>query len=206
MAPILSHPSRLFAALIAVIAGAALLAQARVSAGLLPPGPGLGALLWLLALYFTVLSNALVAAIYGASALSGRELPATVAAGAVLTMALVGVVYHLILAGLWQPVGLAWWADQGLHTAVPLLVLAHWLTCAPKSGLRPVDPFLWLAWPAVYLAYGLSRGLITGRYAYGFLDIGQLGAAQVALNVALLVAALLVAGIALRAIAGRIGV
>lgn len=196
--------SRWFAALIAVTAIAALLAQAKVSASLLPPGTGLGALLWLLSLYFTVLSNVLVAVLYGASAVSGRDLSATVAAGAVLSMALVGVVYHLILAALWQPVGLAWWADQGLHTGVPLLVLAHWLTCAPKSGLRPVDPLLWLVWPAVYLIYGLWRGLSTGRYAYGFLDVGQIGATRVTLNAGLLLAALLLAGTALRAIAARI--
>ena len=149
--------------------------------------------LWRLAGYFTILTNLGVAAIMLAE-VSGHRTSARLAGGMTLAILMVALIYHLLLAGLWSPTGLAWWADQGLHTAVPALVLIWWLVQAPKRvSLRDLP--LWLAWPSIYLAYALVRGLATGFWPYPFLDVGTLGWTRVAGNVAAITLAF--AGLAL---------
>jgi hypothetical protein len=134
--------------------------------------------------YFTILTNLGVAAVMLAE-VAGRRTSARLAGGLTLAILMVALIYHLLLAGLWRPTGLAWWADQGLHTAVPALVLIWWLGQAPKRvGLRDLP--LWLAWPSIYLAYALVRGLATGFWPYPFLDVGALGWARVAGIVAII--------------------
>ena len=80
------------------------------------------ATLWAMAGYFTVLTNLLVASVTGLVAMRW-PVPAGVAFAVTLAIMMVGVIYHLLLAGLTNPVGLGWWADQGLHSAVPVLML-----------------------------------------------------------------------------------
>ena len=45
----------------------------------------------------------------------------------------------------------------------------------------------WLIWPCLYCLYALTRGQISGRYPYPFLDVAALGWPMVALNIAGLV-------------------
>ena len=196
--------TRAAAAAIALVALAGLAAQARVSWTFLGAAAGPGLLLWTLAGYFTVLSNALVLLVLGASALGGTAVGPVTAGALALTMALVGLVYHLLLAGLWAPAGLAWWADQALHTAVPLLVALWWAALADKRGLTAAAPVLWLVWPLAYMSYALVRGGLTGWYPYPFLDLATLGAGAVALNLGGLLIALLAAGYAMLALARRL--
>lgn len=174
-------------------AGVALLALAGqfvVSAGLLGhPGPV--AVIWNMAGYFTVLSNALTAATMSAAA-GGARLPAWLAGTVATAMVVTGIVYHAVLSGLWAPVGLAWWADQGLHTAVPVLTLAWWVVAADKRGPGARVAAVWLIWPLIYLVYAMLRQAMTGFVAYPFLDLAELGAGRVAAN-ALVVMALFVA-------------
>lgn len=193
--------SRAASAVIAAVALLALGAQARVSWGLLGETATAGRLLWLMAGYFTILSNALAALVLARSALTGLPVGAVLAGAVALSLGLVGIVYHLLLAGLWAPAGLAWWADQGLHTAVPLLVALWWWVLADKRGLPATAPVWWLAWPCVYLAYALVRGGLTGWYPYPFLDLAALGPAAVALNLAGLMLALVAAAYAMLGLA-----
>ena len=154
--------------------------------------------LWTLAGYFTILTNLLVAAAMFAVA-RGWKISGAVAAGLVMSIALVGLVYHLLLARLWNPQGAAWWADQGLHTAVPLAVILWWAAFAPKDvGFGDLPK--WLIWPAVYCAYALGRGYATGFWAYPFLNGDVLGVPMLALNVAGLLGVFAVMG------AGLVGV
>lgn len=147
----------------------------------LRPGGSVPATLWALAGYFTILTNLLVAGLTGLVALRWR-----VAAGAAfavtLSIVMVAAVYHLLLAGLVNPVGLAWWADQGLHTAVPLLMLAWWLAFAPVPEWRALAPAL--IWPFCYLLYAVARGGATGSWPYPFLDVAQRGWGGVAVSIA----------------------
>ena len=116
------------------------------------------------------------------------------AAGALLSILMVGVIYHLILARLWASQGLAYWADQGLHTAVPLATLGWWLAFAPKD-IRLRDLPFWLIWPLAYSLYSLIRGAVTGFWPYPFFDLPALGPLRLCVNIAGLVLAFSLLGL-----------
>ncbi len=151
------------------------------------------ATVWLMAGYFTILTNAAVAAMMLGAA-TGFPPGPRLAAAMTLAMVVVGLVYHTLLAGLRQLEGWPWWADQGLHSAMPLLTLAWWLAFAPRSLAREDLPAL-LIWPAVYAAYALVRGAMTGFWAYPFLDADDLGWGRVGLNVTFMVAGFAAGGL-----------
>jgi hypothetical protein len=174
--------ARLLATLIALVAMAALLLQDLVSTVLLGR-PGAWSVVWAMAAYFTVLTNLIVAVSFAQVAATGRTAPAGWHGGVVLWIGTVGLIYHAVLAGIWDPQGLAWWADQGLHTATPVLSLVWWLAFAPKAPLTIWHPLRWALWPLAYCAYALIRGQATGAHPYPFIDMGVLGATRTALNV-----------------------
>lgn len=175
---------RIAAALVALVAAISLVAQWVVSAGLMP-GQGQLAMIWRMLGYFTVLGNAATMGLMTRAAITGGT-GARPAAAITVVMAVVGLGYHALLAGIWAPQGLAWWADQGLHTAVPLMMMLWWLGFAPKHGLVGRDAFKWLVWPLGYAAYALVRGFVSGFYPYPFLDVAKLGLAQSLLNIGIL--------------------
>ncbi|MFN3845851.1 MAG: Pr6Pr family membrane protein [Paracoccaceae bacterium] len=153
--------------------------------------------LWAMAGYFTVLTNVVVAGTMAMVAMRWA-IPAAVSLAVTVSIVMVGLVYHTMLASLFNPVGLAWWADQGLHSAVPLLSLLWWIIFAPRQGsFRAVTTAL--IWPAAYLLYAILRGSLTGFWPYPFLDVGNLGSARVAVNILAMVLAF--AGVAAAMIA-----
>jgi hypothetical protein len=189
---------RSLAALVALTAVLALALQILVASDA-PTRPTCTPVWWWLAGYFTILTNLGVAALMGVTAF-GLLPSARVQGGLVLSILMVGLVYHAILARLWTPQGLAWWADQGLHTATPILMLGWWLTCGDRRVTWRDLP-AWLIWPAFYAAYALTRGAVTGFWPYPFLDATQLGWPQVTLNTVGLVLAFASLGLALIAVA-----
>lgn len=190
--------SRTLAAIVALTAIAALALQTRIAEGA-PTRPAGTAVWWWLAGYFTILTNLGVALVMAAIAL-GRRPSARLQGGLILAIMMVGIVYHALLARLWAPQGLAWWADQGLHTATPILMFGWWLGFGSRQvTLRDLPA--WLIWPAFYATYALFRGSLTGFWPYPFLDADQLGWAPVALNTAGMVMAFAALGAALIALA-----
>ncbi len=155
-----------------------------------------GATLWHLAGFFTVLTNLLVAVHFMAIA-AGWRVPGARVAGLVLWIGLVGIVYHLLLARLWSPEGLAWWADQGLHTLVPVLVALWWLAFVPFWSPNWRVILSWQVWPLAYVAYAILRGALTGFWPYPFLDPGLNGAWGVAANILGLQVSFVLSGTAL---------
>ena len=138
--------------------------------------------------YFTIWSN-----LFAAIALSCQALPMqsrfTLAlnrpdtmTGIASCMALVGLTYHVVLRGLWDPAGPQLLADSLLHSAMSALFLIFWwLFVAPlkakwRAALR------WACAPAVYLIFALLRGAIDGFYAYPFIDVTRLGYGRVFVN------------------------
>ncbi len=148
--------------------------------------------------YFTILSNmgVLLVATHAALARPAAFASARVRGALALYIGVTGAIYFLILRHLWQPQGAQWWADAGLHYAVPLLYWAWWLVFAPHGGLRRGDVLRWLAFPLAYLAWTLLRGAWVHEYPYPFIDVDQLGWARTARN-ALGMLAVFVAGGAL---------
>ncbi|MFN7223402.1 MAG: Pr6Pr family membrane protein [Paracoccaceae bacterium] len=137
--------------------------------------------LWAMAGYFTVLTNVVVAGTMAMVAMRWA-IPAVVSLAVTVSIVMVGLVYHTMLAALFNPVGLAWWADQGLHSAVPLLSLLWWIMFVPRQGsFNAVTTAL--IWPAAYLLYAILRGSLTDFWPYPFLDVGNLGSARVAMNI-----------------------
>ncbi len=181
------------AAIVALVAVISLVAQWRVSTGLMA-GAEPAAVIWRMLGYFTVLGNLAALIIMARVVISDKIRPRRAAAITVV-MVVIGLGYHILLAGIWAHQGLAWWADQGLHTAVPVLTVAWWAAFAPKAGLKWYDAVRWLIWPILYADYALVRGLASGFYPYPFLDISILGIAQVALNVVVLAAVFVALGL-----------
>ena len=171
--------SRFVALIVGVLALAALRGQFDA---LLEPvaSQAVAQKLWFMAGYFTILTNLAVAAVMLAVA-GGWKISGSVAAGLLVSIVMVGLIYHLILARLWQPQGLAWWANQALHTAVPLAFCGWWLAFADKE-VGWADLPKWLIWPAVYGIYVVVRGMLTGYWPYPFVNVETLGAARVAVN------------------------
>jgi len=145
-----------------------------------------------MAQYFTILTNLLVAVILGGLALN-RIPSAGVVAGTLLSIVMVGVVYHVLLAPEVPLQGARFWTDLGFHTLTPVATLLWWIGFANKALRLSQVPY-WLIWPTGYCAYALARGLITGRFAYFFFDIERSGIVFVGGYIAALVAVFAVTG------------
>ncbi|WP_291373319.1 Pr6Pr family membrane protein [Cyclobacterium sp.] len=94
----------------------------------------------------------------------------------------VGLVYQLVLRGIWKPEGLQWLADEVLHSINPVLVLAFWVYFENKVALHWRMLPYWLIYPALYLISILILGEITGFYPYPFVNVEELGIGKVILN------------------------
>ena len=135
--------------------------------------------------YFTIEANILVVLVLAAFALRGRNwLVHPFVRTAVATyITVVGLVYVIVLRPLWSPQGVQWVVDALLHYVMPLAYIAFWAEAVRKTGLRRVDPLLWLVYPLFYCAFVLIRGDLSGFYPYPFLDVARLGYRAVALNI-----------------------
>jgi hypothetical protein len=219
---ILDHPSRSkrmlsspgigaagrgFAALVALVAVASLILQYVLILGVTREnlGPALGTLRYFS--YFTILSNIAVAlvAMHAALAWPGFFSRLTVRGGVALYIAVTGGIYFFILRHLWSPQGAQWWADTGLHYAVPLLYLVWWLGCVPHGGLFWRQVGMWLAFPALYVCWAFVRGAWVQEYPYPFIDVSQLGWSKVLTNSAGMLLLFVAVGLVLVAVDRLLG-
>ena len=192
---------RITAGLIGGLGALVLVMQVTLNLGF--RGVGLGAVLWALAGFFTILTNAMMAATMLTIAATGRRLSFGWMTMVTQSMIVVGLIYHLLLAHLFNFSGLRWWTDQAFHTILPAFMLWFWLMETTRHDPRGGQPLWWLLWPAGYAVYAMIRGAVTGWNPYPFLDIGQLGLGAVAVNMAGLVAGFAVLGYGLNAIGKR---
>ncbi|MGK6356239.1 Pr6Pr family membrane protein [Sphingomonas sp. DT-207] len=203
--PQLTSLVRVCAGVIALAGWAGLAIQLDAS---LAKSGSLGASLWSMLRFFTVISNLILALFFTGIALGfARLMRPRAIGGMTLTMLLVGVVYHLLLRGLVELSAGAMLANVLLHKVTPLLAAGFWLAFAVKGGLRFSDPLRWTALPLAYLGYALGRGAIDGVYPYPFMDVASIGWTRTLANSAAIAAGFLVAGYALvfldRLLAGR---
>lgn len=152
--------------------------------------------LWILARFFTILTNLLVAISMTWVAI-GRRASAFILGGLTVAILLVGVVYALLLAGLHELRGPALVADILLHKASPVLMTLWWLLFAPRAKLKWSAPFWWGIYPLAYFAYALARASLDGRYPYPFMDVGKIGWLQTTLNAGGIALAFVLAGLLL---------
>ena len=181
---------RRLAVLLAVLGWAALMLQAWISITrhiALGNGAAYGVMMY--TGYFTILTNALCAAVATAVALGARASPALQAlrrpafiTAAAVSILLVGVIYHLLLRAIHHPVGLEYACNIALHYLVPPLFVVFWWLAVPRGVLVWRDLWLAFAFPAAYAVYVLARGEIAGVYPYPFFDVTKLGYSDVLRN------------------------
>lgn len=164
------------------------------------PGASPLAVTWRYFGYFTILTNALVFAVWAAAALGAGARTRPILQGMTLTnIVMVGLIYHLLLAGTWHPEGAQWLADFIVHTITPLMFVFYWIA-RPHGALKWWNAVIFVLFPLAYCIYALVRGAIDGWYAYWFLDPGTTPLPLLALSIAAQSAAFVAAGLAVVAL------
>jgi hypothetical protein len=135
--------------------------------------------------YFTVESNILVAVALLMSAIAvawGKNSKLDALRSAVtLYILVVGIGFSFLLAGL-ENVALTAvpWDNVVLHYIMPIAMLIDFLIDRPKRKFLFKQSLYWLLFPTAYLAYSLTRGVVTGWYPYPFLNPDTAGYGAIA--------------------------
>lgn len=128
--------------------------------------------------YFTNLSNmagVVVLLTGGVLGLLGRRgVPEEVRGAVVLYMTITGLVYAVLLSGYHLPLEIPW-IDDVVHKVMPLVYLLDWLLAPPGRRLDYRSALRWMAFPLLYLVYGLGRGRVVDWYPYPFLEPSRPG-------------------------------
>ena len=95
---------------------------------------------------------------------------------------MVGIVYQIVLRGLWQPAGMQLVVDELLHSVNPILVIIFWYLYENHSMVRYSQIKFWLIYPLSYLIYILVRGSFSNFYPYPFVNVAKIGFAQACIN------------------------
>ncbi len=136
--------------------------------------------------YFTILSNIAVLVTTAALARGGRHSRGWHVGrlAAVTAITVTAIVHWFLLRPLLDLSGLSLLADKLLHVVVPALAVIGWLVFGPRGRASYRDLLPALAFPIVWLLYTMAHGAATGWYPYPFLDVTDLGYAQVVVNAA----------------------
>lgn len=156
--------------------------------------------MWVMARYLTILTTVLVGGTFIALATGQKPVGPRWLAALTLAILLVAIGFHLLLRGINPMEGLERWSDLGFHTIGPALVALYWLIFAPRQQLRLGDVPLFLIWPAIYVAYALTRGSLDGTFPYPFLDPAATGWPPVLRTVAAFGVGICLAGLLMVAI------
>lgn len=140
--------------------------------------------------FFTILTNILVCLVLSFSSPTSKSSSLfakffsnpLVASGSAVSIAMVGIIYHMLLRNIWNPQGLQLIADMSLHYLMPTLFIIYWALFVHKASLRWLHSIVWCVYPIAYLGYSLVRGKITGNYPYPFIDVGTIGYQQALIN------------------------
>ena len=128
--------------------------------------------------YFTIQSNVLAAIAAGMLLWRpdrrGRVF-AVVRLDALLCIAVTGIVYHAVLAGLQELTPSGALANLMLHTVVPVGTVVAWLVVGPRPRLSPAVVGWSLVYPLGWIAYTFLRGAVVDWYPYPFLDVSEIG-------------------------------
>ncbi len=131
--------------------------------------------------YFTIISNILAAVVLTAplaaptSRLAQWAESSTTRIAIAVYLTITAVIYHTLLAHLWN---LSLWrqiASDVEHTFTPTLFLIDWLLRGGRGEARWSAAFKALPIPAIYGAWTLIHGALSGFYPYPFLDVAKRG-------------------------------
>jgi hypothetical protein len=153
--------------------------------------------------YYTILTNLFCTIV--ATAFSVQRAPESrwsawrepwVVTAATVSIVMVGLIFHVLLRAQYQPTGIAAVTNLIHHYIVPVVFAIFWWRVVPRGSLVWGDVGRVFAYPAAYLVYVLMRGEIGGVYPYFFIDVRNLGYAQVLINASAISALFVGAGVA----------
>jgi hypothetical protein len=181
--------ARRLAAMIALVATLAIIAQLGLN---LAGAAAEGKQLWRVPVdlygYFTIWSNTLVALVTGWFAAGGSERRLLgrpwLLAATVVYVVVVGLIYNILLAGANPQAGVRKAIDVIFHTVIPIAYPLWWLTQTRRGRLGWGALLPTLVFPVAYSLVAMTKGAMTGKYAYFFIDIGRYGVPQVLINIA----------------------
>lgn len=131
--------------------------------------------------YFTIQSNILAAVASGMLLWRpdrrGRVF-AVLRLDALLCIAVTGIVYHAVLAGLQDLTAAGALSNFLLHTVVPVGTVVAWLVVGPRPRLTLGAVGWSVAYPLAWIAYTFVRGAVVDWYPYPFLDVSEIGLAS----------------------------
>jgi len=92
-----------------------------------------------------------------------------------VSMVIVGVIYNALLRGSApdaRDVGYDWpvLPNEIIHTIVPILIFLEWLLTRTTIKLKINQAFWVLVYPLSWLAFSITRGIITTWWPYWFID------------------------------------
>jgi len=159
--------------------------------------------------FFTIQSNILAVAALFLLVLVRREerspLVDGLRTGAVLYVAITGVVFALLLSGLQQELQTTTpWVDTVVHRVMPLVLVVDWLLDPPGHRLPAWAAAAWLVYPVAWFAYTLVRGEVVDWYPYPFVDVSELGYGGVLARAAALTVGFAVLALGLLALGNRL--
>jgi hypothetical protein len=161
---------------------------------------------WLFLGFYTILTNLLVACVLTAATVGPRGaitrffLRSGVQTAVAMSIIIVGLIYNVMLRGLWHPEHWQLVADVIVHDVMPVLYLVYWWLAVSKQDLRWRQVWVWQSYPAAYFLYVLVRGSIDGWYPYPFLDVKTLGYLQVLIDACFVLLAFVAVGLGLVAL------
>lgn len=135
--------------------------------------------------YFTILSNILV----GVTCLlllvdprrDGRVFRVA-RLDALLCIAVTGIVYNTVLAGLQELSAAGLVTNLLLHQAGPLLAVLGWLVVGPRPRIDAATIWWSVVAPLAWIVYVFAQGAFTRWYPYPFMDVTEIGYPQAFLN------------------------
>lgn len=151
-------------------------------------------------LYFTTLSNTLVAGYYLYKSVTSNKRPTAFKGSVVMAILLTGLVYHFMLASRAKDFHRV--ENYIVHYIVPISVFIDYIF---TKGLKVnwKNPFQWVIIPLTYLLFSLFNGLVLqlpvpdnadSPFPYFFLNINKLGVQPVFIYVAVICVAYILLG------------
>lgn len=131
--------------------------------------------------YFTILSNALAAIALAAPLVAPESRLALWAeqagprAAIATYLAITAGVYHTMLAHTWDPQGLRLAATTLNHTITPAAFLLDLVLRGGQGEARWIAALKSMAFPALFGAWTLAHGALSGFYPYPFMDVAKRG-------------------------------
>ncbi|SHH52010.1 Pr6Pr family membrane protein [Marivita hallyeonensis] len=176
----------------------------RVWLRIVDDGETFGEAVWAIYRFYTIWTNTLIGFVCVGVAF-GRAIAPQRLSNLLLSIIIVAVVYHALLAHLNDFTGLDWVIDAMLHTVIPTAFVVFWLIFVPKDTHRYTDILPWLGLPLVYCLYAMARAQVDGVYPYFFLNLADLGAIRTGVNIVGLLIAFAVIGALIVLVARRLG-